>query len=72
MNDLSPTAQAVLAAMFRSYDHEPTRRVIAAAILRALADHQRAPITPGRVVDHWAPDDRTRRELRNLAAELDG
>lgn len=34
---LSPAAQAVLAAMHRSYDHEPTRRAIAAEILRALA-----------------------------------
>ena len=35
---LSPAAQAILAAMHRSYDHEPTRRLIAAAMLRALAD----------------------------------
>ena len=35
---LSPAAQAVLDAMRRSYDHGPTRRVIAVGILRALAD----------------------------------
>lgn len=35
---LSPAAQAILAAMHRSYDHEPTRRAIAAGILRALVD----------------------------------
>ena len=34
---LSPAAQAVLDAMRRSYDHEPTRRIIAAGILRELA-----------------------------------
>ena len=35
---LSPAAQAIVAAMHRSYDHEPTRRLIAAAILRELED----------------------------------
>jgi hypothetical protein len=35
---LSPAAQAVLDAMHRSYDHEPTRRAIAAGVLRAAAD----------------------------------
>ena len=39
MTELSPAAQAVLDAMHRSYDHEPTRRLIAAAVLRAAADH---------------------------------
>jgi hypothetical protein len=38
MVELSPAAQAVLAAMHRSYDHEPTRRAIAAEVLRAAAD----------------------------------
>lgn len=38
MAELSPAAQSVLDAMHRSYDHEPTRRLIAAGILRALAD----------------------------------
>lgn len=45
---------------------------MAAWILRALADHQQAPITLGQPIDHWNPDDRTRRELRNLAGELEG
>ena len=58
MADLSLAARAVLDAMRRSYDHEPTRRAIAAAVLRALAEHQ----TPA-----W-----TRQELRNIAAELEG
>jgi hypothetical protein len=35
---LSPAAQAVLDSMRRSYDHEPTRRLVAAAVLRATAD----------------------------------
>jgi hypothetical protein len=35
MADLSPAAQAVLDAMHRSYDHEPTRRALAAGVLRA-------------------------------------
>ena len=36
---LSPAAQAVLDSMRRSYDHEPTRRVIASQMLWALAKH---------------------------------
>ncbi|MEB3165375.1 MAG: hypothetical protein VKO65_01760 [Cyanobacteriota bacterium] len=72
MAELSPAARAVLEAMHRSYDHEPTRRAIAAGILRALANHQQAPITLGQPIDHWSPDDHTRRELRNLADELEG
>ena len=36
---LSPTAEAVLDSMRRSYDHEPTRRVIASEMLWALAKH---------------------------------
>ena len=39
---LSPAAQAVLKAMSRSYDHEPTRRAIASDIIWALA--QQLPI----------------------------
>ena len=61
---LSPLAQAVLDA----YGHEVGG---IAAVLRAMADHQQAPITLGQPIDHWNPDDRTRRELRNLAAELE-
>lgn len=72
MADLSPAARAVLEAMHRSYDHESTRRAIAAGILRALANHQQAPIALGVPIDHWDPDDRTRQELRNLADELEG
>lgn len=71
MTDLSPAAQGVMAAMSRSYDHEPTRRAIAAAILRSLADHKSVARFDIGVLDHWSPDARTRRELRNIAAELE-
>lgn len=37
MLELSNAAQAVLASMYRSYDHEPTRCLIAADVLRAAA-----------------------------------
>lgn len=36
---LSSAAQAVLSAMRRSYDHEPTRCAMAADMLWALAQH---------------------------------
>lgn len=39
MTDLSPTVKAVLDSMRRSYDHEPTRRVIASEMLWVLAKH---------------------------------
>jgi len=35
---LSPRAQKVLDAMGRSYDHEETRRALAAAVIRALVE----------------------------------
>lgn len=73
MPDLSPAAQAVLnATKVRLYESPPTAAELAAWILRALADHQPAPITLGQPIDHWYPDERTRRELRNIAAELEG
>ena len=62
---LSPAAQVVLDAMARSYDHEPTRRALAAGVLRAAAD-QVVPV-----------DRRSRRqcnirtELLTIAAELE-
>jgi len=57
---LSLPAAAVLYAMHRSYDHEPTRRLIAAAIIRALA-HQAGS------AKHWHMD-----QLFALADELEG
>ena len=38
MSTLSPQAQAVMDAMRRSYDHEETRRALAAGVLRAAAE----------------------------------
>ena len=68
---LSPAAQAVLdATKIRFYESPPTGAQLAAWILRALADHEPAPITLGQPIDHWRPDERTRQELRNIAEEL--
>jgi hypothetical protein len=72
MADLSPVTRAVLAAMRRSYDHEPTRRAIAADILRALADHQSPAWDGNGPLCHWSPTPYTRNELRIIAAELEG
>jgi hypothetical protein len=83
---LSPAAQAVLDAMHRSYDHEPTRRAIAAGVLRAAADQvvpdgQRPPrrgVRPGGTgaltPEEGAEDQRaaTRRHLIRIATELEG
>lgn len=71
MTDLSPAALCVLdATKVKFYESPPTAAELAAWILRALADHQPAPITLGQPIDHWSPDERTRQELRNIADEL--
>lgn len=71
MADLSPAAQALLdATRVKFYESPPTGAELASWILHALADHQQAPIALGSPIDHWHPDERTRQELRNLAAEL--
>jgi hypothetical protein len=86
MNSLSPAAQAVLDAMHRSYDHEPTRRAIAAELLRALADQvvpeQSEPPCGGTEPwphsyqlmsdSKWEQRHQTRAELLAIAAELEG
>lgn len=73
MPDLSPAAQAVLdATKVKFYESQPSGAELARWILHALADHRQVPITNGRPIDHWNPDDRTRQELRNIAAELEG
>ena len=73
MADLSPAAQSVLdSTKVRFYESPPTGAQLAAWILRALADHAPAPITLGQPIDHWHPDERTSRELRNIAEELEG
>ena len=74
---LSPAAQAVLDAMHRSYDHEPTRRALAAGVLRAAADQ----VVPEDLLSSFVPGAprsfelqrrTTRRQLLAIAAELDG
>lgn len=73
MDDLSPAARAVLdATKIKFYESQPSGAELASWILHALADHRHAPITDGQPIDHWNPDARTRQELRNLAAELEG
>ena len=70
---LSPAAQAVLdATKVKFYEDQPTGAQLASWILRALADHEPAPITLGQPIDHWCPGARIRQELRNIAAELEG
>lgn len=80
MVDLSPAARAIRDAVLGTYAPSVPRdallwmleRPSTVATLRALADHQQAPVALDQPIDHWSPDDRTRRELRNLADELEG
>jgi hypothetical protein len=73
MTDLSPAAQAVLnAAMQYEINPECYSRKIAAAVLRALAEY-RTPSWDGiGPVCHWHPTPYVRRELLNIADELEG
>ena len=75
MADLSPATRAIVAAFDDRYElcgpfDDSWQELCLAAALRALADHEPAPITLGEPIDHWHPDERTRQELRNLAEEL--
>ena len=74
MTGLSPVAQAVNHAAFTLADllnRDVSEAEMIAAALRALADHRRQlRCTLDAPLDHWDPDQRTRRELRNIAAEL--
>lgn len=77
MADHSPAAHAIVAAFNERYElcgpcDDDWPELCLAAALRALAEHQQAPITLGQPIDHWNPDERTRQELRNIAAELEG
>ena len=77
MADLSPTTRAIVAAFDDRYElcgpfDDSWQELCLAAALRALADHEPAPITLGQPIDHWHSDERTRQELRNIAAELGG
>jgi uncharacterized protein YjiS (DUF1127 family) len=79
MTKLSPAAQAVKDATLALYSEGYARdnawrveRDSAVAVLRALADHQLTRQYPATgPLDHWDPDPRTRRELRNIADELE-
>ena len=67
---LSPAAQAVLDA-FRAVP-DPRDCPSLAAAIRALASHKIVARFDIGIQDHWSPDERTRRELQNIAAELEG
>jgi hypothetical protein len=75
MTKLSPAAQAVLDACLDESCGKSLMtselRMIAAAVLRALASHQRkewnSQLGPA---DHWQPTSYTRRELQNISDEL--
>lgn len=74
MRNLSPAAEAAQHAAFTLADllnRDVSEAEMIAAAVRALADHQQTPIALGQPIDHWSPDARTRRELRNIAAELE-
>lgn len=77
MPDHSPATRAVLVAFSDRYElcgpfDEDWPELCLAAALRALADHQ-APAWDGTgPACHWTPGIWTRRELRNIAAELEG
>lgn len=77
MADLSPATRDMVAAFDDRYElcgpfDDNWQELCLAAALRALADHQPAPITLGQPIDHWCPGARIRQELRNIAAELEG
>ena len=77
MADHSPITRAIVAAFNERHElcgpfDDDWPELCLAAALQALADHQQAPITLGQPIDHWNPDERTRQELRNIAAELEG
>jgi hypothetical protein len=74
----SSAATTVLDAMYRSYDHEPTRRAVAASILRAVVD-QVVPESPmlvsgGRTHEEAlmaTVQDAIRLQFLDIAAELE-
>jgi hypothetical protein len=77
MTDPAKTArQKVLTALYCNYDHEPTRRAIAAAAIRAAAD----AVVPAETwlgteepcYAYYRQRCNTRRELLAIAAGLEG
>ena len=70
MTNLSPAAQAVLDAAINVAE-SPDAESIAAAALRALAEY-RTPHWDGTgPACHWHPTPQVRRELLNIATELE-
>ena len=69
---LSPAAQAVLDATDEWASYDIPTGTIAAAALRALADHQIPAWDGTGPASHWTPTPHTRSELRNIANELEG
>jgi hypothetical protein len=69
---LSPAAQAVLDAACKSLDHRGYISDQVAAALRTLAEY-RTPHWDGTgPACHWHPTPQVRRELLNIADELEG
>jgi hypothetical protein len=75
MTELSPAAAAIVQAFDERYEllgplEGNWQEVCLAAALRVLADHHAGPWT-GDGPCRWTPTPRTRRELRNIAQELE-
>ena len=76
MADRSPATRAIVTAFNERYElcgpfDDNWQELCLSAALRALADHQ-SPEWDGGPLCHWRPDERTRRELCNIAEELEG
>lgn len=76
MADRSPVTRAMVAAFNARYElcgpfDDNWQELCLAAALRALVEHQR-PMWDLGPLCHWSPSIWTRRELRNIAAELEG
>lgn len=76
---LSPAAHAVLYATHKAMaEHQfalsgvPDYRQVAAAAIRALANHNTPAWDGIGPACHWTPVPRTRQELLNIADELEG
>ena len=68
---ISPAEQAVMAAMARSYDHEETRRALAAAVLRAATEHLLAEVPDNRSDQYDLGVEHSAEFLQRLADKLE-
>jgi hypothetical protein len=73
---LSPAAAAIVKAFTERHElcgpfDGNWPELCLAVAMRALAGHQPQRRTLDGPQDHWDPDERTRQELRNIAAELE-